>query len=92
MIALLVAGVIVSLLVAVAIAQKGISTPLRRLAGTMAELAQGKFDIGVDGADRGDEVGLMARSVEVFKQNGLDARRLAAEAEENRNREAQRQR
>ncbi len=92
MIALLVAGVVVSLLVAVAIAQKGISVPLRRLADTMTELAQGKLEIGVEGADRGDEVGLMARSVEVFKQNGIEARRLAAEAEETRVREAQRQR
>lgn len=74
------------------IVRSGVSAPLRRLAVTMNGLAQGQLDIAVDGADRGDEVGLMARSVEVFKQNGIEARRLAAEAEQNREREAQRQR
>ncbi len=44
------------------------------------------------GLARRDEVGLMAKSVEVFKQNGTEARRLAAEAEEARIRDERRQR
>ena len=33
----------------------------------------------VDGTDRKDEIGLLARSLEVFKRNAIDGRRLAAE-------------
>ncbi|MFX8339365.1 HAMP domain-containing protein, partial [Acinetobacter baumannii] len=59
----------------------GISGPLGRLARTMREMSDGQLDITVDGTIRGDEVGLMAKSVEVFRVNGLEARRVAAEAE-----------
>ncbi|MFX8852445.1 hypothetical protein ABTM75_19100, partial [Acinetobacter baumannii] len=44
-------------------------------------MSDGQLDITVDGTIRGDEVGLMAKSVEVFRVNGLEARRVAAEAE-----------
>ncbi|MGQ3069616.1 MAG: methyl-accepting chemotaxis protein [Ferrovibrionaceae bacterium] len=86
------AALVLILPLAFFIVRSGIAMPLRRLSATMTDLAQGKLDVAVDGAERADEVGLMARSVEVFKQNGIEARRLAAEAEENRVREAQRQR
>ncbi len=74
------------------IIQFGIARPLGRLALLMRDLAGGNYAITVEGQTRGDEVGLMAKSVEVFKQNGLEAQRLAGEAERNRIREEQRQR
>ncbi len=55
--------------------------PIRSLSDTMVVLAGGDLSIDVDGAERRDEVGLMARSVQIFKDTGLKARELAAEAE-----------
>ena len=42
-----------------------------RLAGAMDEIADGKFDTIVPFTDRGNEVGAMARAVEVFRESGL---------------------
>jgi methyl-accepting chemotaxis protein len=72
------------LALAFVIVQFGVSKPLGRLSGTMEKLARGEFDVDVDGAGRKDEVGLMARSVEVFKQNGLEAIRLRQQQEDDK--------
>jgi methyl-accepting chemotaxis protein len=42
----------------------------------MLDIAQGHLDVPVGGIDRGDEVGVMARAVLVFRENGV-ALRLA---------------
>lgn len=44
--------------------------PLRRMMDVMAELAKGNYDLTVEGTARKDEVGEMARVVEVFKESG----------------------
>jgi methyl-accepting chemotaxis protein len=54
---------------------------LVRLSGVMQDLASSRFDVEVVGAGRHDEIGAMARAVQVFKDNGLEVRRLEAEAE-----------
>jgi methyl-accepting chemotaxis protein len=56
--------------------------PLDSLRSTMAGLAGGNFDLDVAGGDRRDEIGKMAAAVQVFKDNGLRARELAAQAEQ----------
>lgn len=48
-----------------------VAGPLRRLAGVMNEITQGKFDARIDGLKRGDEVGTMARAVLVFRDNAI---------------------
>jgi methyl-accepting chemotaxis protein len=48
-----------------------ITSPLGRLTNTMARVADGQFDIEVKGVERRDEIGGMARAVEVFRENGL---------------------
>jgi methyl-accepting chemotaxis protein len=48
----------------------------------MGVLAAGDLTAEVEGSGRGDEVGAMARAVQVFKDNGLEMRRLQAEQEE----------
>ncbi|WEJ33664.1 MULTISPECIES: methyl-accepting chemotaxis protein [unclassified Devosia] len=50
---------------------RSISRPISRLNGTMQALAEGDLDIEVDGTGRSDEIGAMARTVEVFRENGL---------------------
>ncbi|HLV84598.1 MAG TPA: methyl-accepting chemotaxis protein [Devosia sp.] len=50
---------------------RSISRPISRLTTTMEALADGDLDIEVRGADGTDELGAMARAVEVFRENGL---------------------
>ena len=53
-----------------------ITRPITRLTGTMEALAQGDLDVEVRGADRSDELGAMARAVEVFRENGKKVAQL----------------
>ncbi len=52
---------------------------LDRLRGTMESLASGDIDLTIPGQTRGDEIGAMARSLEVFRSNAHEVRRLTAE-------------
>jgi methyl-accepting chemotaxis protein len=57
--------------------------PIKNMIRVMGELAGGRTDMSVAGRDRGDEIGDMARAVEVFRVNRVEMdRRMAAEAEE----------
>ncbi len=47
-----------------------ITRPITRLTDTMQTVAEGNFDIDVPGGQRADELGAMARAVEVFRENG----------------------
>jgi methyl-accepting chemotaxis protein len=58
-----------------------ISKPIARLADGMRTLAGGDFTVEVDGQGRRDEIGLMAKAVQVFKDNGLKAKALESEAD-----------
>jgi methyl-accepting chemotaxis protein len=64
---------------------------LKRLSTAMSRLAAGDLDTLVPGSDRKDEVGTMAASVEVFRQNAQENRRLREdrEREERRARDEQ---
>jgi methyl-accepting chemotaxis protein len=53
--------------------------PLRGTTQAMARLAQGDLDTPVEGIERQDEVGTLARSLQVFKDGALANRRLEAE-------------
>ncbi|WP_431855382.1 methyl-accepting chemotaxis protein [Azospirillum sp.] len=61
-----------------------IARPLARITGSLSTLANGNLDVTVAGADRKDEVGSLARSMQVFKDNGLEMRRMQAEQEASR--------
>jgi methyl-accepting chemotaxis protein len=69
-----------ALLVVVALAgwlfSRSITKPITRLTATMDDLAQGNLDVEVKGADRTDELGAMARAVEVFRENGQKVTQL----------------
>jgi methyl-accepting chemotaxis protein len=79
--ALLTAGLVLLLTLAVSVlVTRGITRPLHRMTDAMKELAGGKLDVEVPGIGRRDEVGEMAKAVEVFKSNA--AARLVLEAEQ----------
>ncbi|MBW9071262.1 methyl-accepting chemotaxis protein [Agrobacterium pusense] len=73
-------GIIASLVVAA----KGITTPIASLRERMITLAQGETAAHVDGQDRKDEVGQMAKAVSIFRDNALEKIRLEKEADANR--------
>ncbi len=50
---------------------RSITRPMSRLTATMDDLAQGNLEVEVKGTERSDELGQMARSVLVFKENAL---------------------
>ena len=63
---------------------RSLSRPITALTQSMTRLADGDLAADAPGAERGDEVGAMARSVLVFKQHAEERRRLEAEAESQR--------
>ena len=69
-------GVIAGLLLAFVIA-RGILGPLTKMTGVMGRLANAEYAVEVPSRDSTDEIGDMARAVDVFKQNGMEAARLA---------------
>jgi methyl-accepting chemotaxis protein len=56
----------------------GITRPLSGMTSAMGQLANGDLSVDVTGTERKDEVGTLARSLQVFKDNAIEARRLAA--------------
>ena len=56
-----------------------VSVPLRLLTNAMIRLAGNDWSTDVPGIDRGDELGEMARTVNVFKTNSMQAATLAGE-------------
>jgi len=60
---------------------RGISRPITALTATMQHLATGDTAVVVAGSERRDEVGAMARAVEVFRASALERQRLEAEAD-----------
>lgn len=61
-----------------------IANPISMLTAVMRKLANGDLSVVVFGANRSDEIGEMARAVEVFKQAALHNRDLEEEAERSR--------
>jgi methyl-accepting chemotaxis protein len=70
---------------------KGITKPIAEMTNAMTSLAGGDLETEVTGTQRGDEIGNMAQAVQVFKDNGIENKRLAVEIEEEREASAQRQ-
>jgi methyl-accepting chemotaxis protein len=60
---------------------RGILRALTGMTAAMARLATGDHSVEVPARDNTDEIGDMARAVEVFKQNGIATARLTAERE-----------
>jgi methyl-accepting chemotaxis protein len=67
---------------------RSISRPLGQLGARMRELADGALDQDIPGIERGDEVGAMASSVQIFKDNALRIRGLEKAEDETQARAA----
>jgi methyl-accepting chemotaxis protein len=82
-----IAGVVAAVAVMAWLIGRGITGPIGRIVAALQRLAEGGLEVEVFGAERRDEVGTLARALEVFKQNAIAARAL--EAERDRQRAAQ---
>ncbi len=56
--------------------------PLRAMVDAMTRLAGGDHEVDVPALGRGDEIGEMAQTVQVFKDNALEVKRLEDEQKE----------
>lgn len=82
MIILSVAGVVLGLTFGFLIGQYGVAKPIRAIVELLQKLAAGNFDLEVGGIGRKDEVGDVARTALVFKENGIAKIRMEAEQKE----------
>ncbi|MEE3623475.1 HAMP domain-containing methyl-accepting chemotaxis protein [Nitrospirillum sp. BR 11752] len=74
------------------ISRAGLTTPIGALRRVMDRLAANDLAAEVPGQARKDEIGAMARSVQVFKSNALEVEHLRAEQEAQKARAAEEQR
>ncbi len=68
----------------------GITKPVRSMTDVMTVMATGDFTVDIPSLGSADEIGEMARAVEVFRKNGIEANRLKAEQEAAQRRTAER--
>jgi methyl-accepting chemotaxis protein len=83
----LIGGTILATLLALlsaAAASRAISRPVIALTATMTRMADGESEVTIAGCERRNELGAMARALEVFKQNTIERARLLREQEEQR--------
>ncbi|SHO67713.1 methyl-accepting chemotaxis sensory transducer with TarH sensor, partial [Pseudoxanthobacter soli DSM 19599] len=75
-------GIVAGLALGVLIAQFGIARPIGAIVATLQRLAAGDFSAEIVGDTRKDEVGDVARTAIVFRENGLQKACLERDAEE----------
>lgn len=73
-------GIILGVILAYFIA-RGISTPVRSTTAVMDALTNGDLSVDIPAQDRGDEIGEMARAVQIFKDNMIQNEEMRAEQE-----------
>jgi methyl-accepting chemotaxis protein len=72
-------GAVLSLVIGLLVAVLGIVRPLRSLNAAMEKLASGDTSFEIAGTERGDEIGAMAKTVQVFRENAIKVAGLKAE-------------
>ena len=56
-----------------------VTKPLKAVAESLTVLAEGRTDVEVRYADRHDEIGVIARTIDVFKTNRIERRQIEAD-------------
>jgi methyl-accepting chemotaxis protein len=57
---------------------RSVATPIKAMTAAMTRLGSGDKTIEVSGVERGDEIGGMAKALQIFKDTAIEADRLAA--------------
>jgi methyl-accepting chemotaxis protein len=74
--AVAVIGMVVGIIIALVVAKVGIVRPIANVNAAMKTLSGGQLDTTIPGTDRGDEVGDMAQTLEVFRDKLADGERM----------------
>lgn len=61
-----------------------LTNPIKDMVDAMKVLADGNNSVSVPSLERHDEIGDMAKAVQVFKENAMEMERMEAEAEKNK--------
>ncbi|AUC95904.1 methyl-accepting chemotaxis protein [Bradyrhizobium sp. SK17] len=72
-------GVVFGLVFGFLVGQYGVAKPIRAVVELLQQLANGNYEVAVHGTDRRDEVGDVAKTALVFKDNGLAKIRMERE-------------
>jgi methyl-accepting chemotaxis protein len=75
-------GVVFGLFFGFMVGQFGVAKPIRAIVALLQQLANGNYDCEIEGTDRRDEVGDVAKTAVVFKENGLAKIRMQKEQKE----------
>ena len=75
-------GILLFTLVVSIFVARSVTGPLQRMTAAMDDLASGNLAVEVPGVGRGDEVGEMAKAVEIFKSNAVARQALEVEQRE----------
>ncbi|MBR1285674.1 HAMP domain-containing protein [Bradyrhizobium sp. AUGA SZCCT0177] len=84
--------VIIALFASMVFSFLGISRPMMRLNGALGEMAGGNLDVVIPGARRGDEIGDLAKTVTIIRENAEQKARDEAETKIKQDQIAARQR
>jgi methyl-accepting chemotaxis protein len=84
--------VVVAIVGSVLFSFLGIARPMTRLNGALGQMAAGNLDIVIPGAGRGDEIGDLAKTVTVIRENAEQKAREEGEAQARQDQAAARQR
>jgi methyl-accepting chemotaxis protein len=71
---------VIALVASVLFSFLGVARPMMRLNGALGEMAGGNLDVVIPGAGRGDEIGDLAKTVTVIRQNAEQKAHDEAEA------------
>ncbi len=61
---------------------RSIANPLIKMTDVMGRLAGGELDVDIEGSDRADEIGDMAKTVLIFRDNAQEVERLKTQQEQ----------
>jgi len=88
--AIVAAAAAILLMAALTLIGRSIVNPLTVMTRAMQHLAGGETEFDIPATDRRDEIGAMASTLTVFKQNAIEARRLAGEQKDGQQQREQR--
>ena len=78
MIVIALIGISTGVLVGIIIAKKGLVNPIKKIIDVLHSLTKGDLDCAIDGTERKDEVGDIARAALIFRDNAKHAEVLKA--------------
>ena len=85
-----VVGTLAGIAIGMAISSRGVVNPIAAIVACLQNLSDGKLDTDIYGTERKDEVGDIARTTLVFRDNMVKARDLAAEQQKEQDRQIER--